>query len=78
MKNFSSSLKTDLYELTMANAIFNSPISDKQAIFETFARNLPDGRRYGIIGGTNRLLEEIKNFTILKNKKSFSIDIFIF
>ena len=31
-------------------------------MFEAFARRLPDGRRYGIVAGTGRLLEGIANF----------------
>ena len=31
-------------------------------MFEAFARRLPDGRRYGIVGGTGRLLEGIADF----------------
>jgi nicotinate phosphoribosyltransferase len=32
-------------------------------VFEVFARRLPDGRRYGVVGGTARVLEEIAKFT---------------
>lgn len=31
-------------------------------MFETFARRLPDGRRYGVVAGTGRLLELIRDF----------------
>jgi nicotinate phosphoribosyltransferase len=31
-------------------------------VFEAFARRLPDGRRYGIVAGTGRLLEGIADF----------------
>jgi nicotinate phosphoribosyltransferase len=32
-------------------------------VFEVFARGLPDGRRYGVVAGTARLLAEIAEFT---------------
>lgn len=35
---------------------------NRRATFETFARRLPDGRRYGVVGGTGRLLDEIEHF----------------
>jgi nicotinate phosphoribosyltransferase len=31
-------------------------------VFETFARRLPEGRRYGVVAGTARLLESIEAF----------------
>jgi nicotinate phosphoribosyltransferase len=31
-------------------------------VFEVFARRLPHGRRYGVVAGTGRLLEELPNF----------------
>lgn len=34
----------------------------RRSIFEVFARHLPDGRRYGIVAGTGRLIEAINNF----------------
>ncbi len=35
---------------------------DRRATFEAFARRLPDGRRYGVVGGTGRLLDEVEHF----------------
>jgi nicotinate phosphoribosyltransferase len=31
-------------------------------VFEVFARRLPEGRRYGVVAGTGRLLEAIRDF----------------
>ena len=31
-------------------------------MFEVFARRLPDGRRYGVVAGTERVLDAIEAF----------------
>lgn len=58
----SSALLTDRYELTMVDAAMQSGTADRACLFEVFARRLPDGRRYGIVAGTGRLLELIQAF----------------
>ncbi|KFF59963.1 nicotinate phosphoribosyltransferase [Cryobacterium sp. MLB-32] len=58
----SSAFRTDRYELTMVDAAIHSGRADLECIFEAFARRLPTGRRYGIVGGTGRLLELIRQF----------------
>lgn len=58
----STALLTDRYELTMLNAALRSGNHDRECVFEVFARRLPDGRRYGIVGGTGRLLKLITEF----------------
>ncbi|NYE94780.1 nicotinate phosphoribosyltransferase [Psychromicrobium silvestre] len=60
--NSRTSLLTDHYELTMLQAALHSGAASRPSVFEAFARRLPDGRRYGIVGGTGRLLEGIANF----------------
>ncbi|WP_375338535.1 nicotinate phosphoribosyltransferase [[Arthrobacter] sp. ATCC 21022] len=57
-----TSLYTDHYELTMLQAALHSGAAHRRSVFEAFARRLPDGRRYGVVGGTGRLLEGIANF----------------
>jgi nicotinate phosphoribosyltransferase len=57
-----SSLLTDQYELTMLDAAIRSGTHNRNCVFEVFARNLPDGRRYGVVAGTGRLLELIADF----------------
>ncbi|OLF11501.1 nicotinate phosphoribosyltransferase [Actinophytocola xinjiangensis] len=59
----STALLTDHYELTMVAAALAAGTADRACVFETFARRLPDGRRYGIVGGTARVLEAISRFT---------------
>jgi nicotinate phosphoribosyltransferase len=58
-----SGLLTDRYELTMLNAALRDGTADRQCTFEVFARRLPEGRRYGVVAGTGRLIEAIENFT---------------
>jgi len=58
----SSAFLTDRYELTMLQAARHSGKSDRQAVFEVFCRSLPGGRRYGVVAGTGRLLERIRDF----------------
>ncbi|TFV76622.1 nicotinate phosphoribosyltransferase [Blastococcus sp. CT_GayMR20] len=55
-------LFTDRYELTMVAAALADGTADRDCVFEVFARRLPHGRRYGILAGTGRLLEELPHF----------------
>ncbi|KNH13537.1 nicotinate phosphoribosyltransferase [Arthrobacter sp. ZBG10] len=57
-----TSFYTDHYELTMLQAALHSGAAHRKSVFEAFARRLPDGRRYGVVAGTGRLLEGIANF----------------
>jgi len=58
----STALLTDRYELTMVQAALRSGHGNRRAIFEVFARQLPAGRRYGVVAGTERLVELISEF----------------
>lgn len=57
-----SALLTDRYELTMLDAAIRAGTHDRRCVFEVFARRLPDGRRYGVVAGTGRLLDLIRDF----------------
>jgi nicotinate phosphoribosyltransferase len=57
-----TALLTDHYELTMLQAALRSGAARRRAVFEVFARQLPPGRRYGVVGGTGRLLEALGRF----------------
>ncbi|OLF17522.1 nicotinate phosphoribosyltransferase [Actinophytocola xanthii] len=59
----STALLTDHYELTMVAAALAAGTADRRCVFETFARRLPAGRRYGVVGGTARAIEAISRFT---------------
>jgi len=58
----SSALLTDQYELTMLQAALADGSASRRCTFEVFARRLPNGRRYGVVAGTGRLLEAIERF----------------
>ncbi|CAN5541416.1 nicotinate phosphoribosyltransferase [soil metagenome] len=58
----STALLTDRYELTMIDAAMRSGTANRECVFEVFARRLPEGRRYGVVAGTGRLLEAIAEF----------------
>jgi nicotinate phosphoribosyltransferase len=55
-------LHTDRYELTMVAAALADGTADRDCVFEVFARRLPHGRRYGVVAGTGRLLEQLPSF----------------
>ncbi|MGW2190079.1 nicotinate phosphoribosyltransferase [Streptomyces sp. NPDC001719] len=58
----STSLFTDRYELTMLQAALRSGTADRRSVFEVFTRRLPEGRRYGVVAGTGRVLDAVENF----------------
>lgn len=62
MAHLHTSLLTDKCELTMLAAALRDGTAGRQATFEVFARRLPDGRRYGVVAGTARLLEALAEF----------------
>lgn len=62
MTSDNTALLTDQYELTMVAAALRQPVAQRSCVFEVFARRLPDGRRYGVVAGTGRLLDELADF----------------
>ncbi|MFF9122971.1 nicotinate phosphoribosyltransferase [Streptomyces sp. NPDC014889] len=58
----STALFTDHYELTMLQAALKAGTAGRRSVFEVFTRRLPDGRRYGVVGGTGRVLDAVENF----------------
>lgn len=57
-----TALLTDRYELTMLQAALNSGAADRRCVFEVFTRRLSQGRRYGVVAGTGRLAEKLRDF----------------
>jgi nicotinate phosphoribosyltransferase len=55
-------LLTDHYELTMVRAALRAGTANRRCIFELFARRLPEGRRYGVVGGVGRALRALRHF----------------
>ncbi len=58
----STALLTDQYELTMLAGALAHGSAQRRCTFEVFARRLPEGRRYGVMAGTPRVLEAIEAF----------------
>ncbi|WP_181808000.1 nicotinate phosphoribosyltransferase, partial [Streptomyces shenzhenensis] len=58
----STALFTDQYELTMLQAALKAGTAERRSVFEVFTRRLPEGRRYGVVGGTGRVLDAVENF----------------
>ena len=58
-----TALLTDHYELTMLQAALANGTAGRRSVFEVFARRLPQGRRYGVVAGTDRLLDALERFT---------------
>src|SRR6478609_8784854 len=59
----STALLTDRYELTMLAAALADGTVGRRCVFETFARRLPAGRRYGVVAGIGRLIDALADFT---------------
>lgn len=58
----STALLTDHYELTMVQAALASGTAFRRSVFELFPRRLPEGRRYGVVAGTGRILDAVEEF----------------
>ncbi|MFJ4922177.1 nicotinate phosphoribosyltransferase [Streptomyces sp. NPDC088725] len=58
----STALFTDQYELTMLQAALQAGTADRHCVFEAFTRRLPEGRRYGVVAGTGRVLDAVENY----------------
>ena len=58
----STALLTDHYELTMLQAALGAGTAHRRSVFELFPRRLPEGRRYGVVGGVGRALDALERF----------------
>ncbi|MES4890184.1 nicotinate phosphoribosyltransferase [Streptomyces sp. NPDC096012] len=67
----STALFTDQYELTMLQAALKAGTAERRSVFEVFTRRLPDGRRYGVLAGTGRVLDAVENFRFDANVLGF-------
>ncbi|MFG2321025.1 nicotinate phosphoribosyltransferase [Streptomyces sp. NPDC048568] len=67
----STALFTDQYELTMLRAALKAGTAGRRSVFEVFTRRLPDGRRYGVVAGTGRVLDAVENFRFDADVLSF-------
>jgi nicotinate phosphoribosyltransferase len=69
-----TALFTDHYELTMVQAALRSGAASRRAVFEVFARRLPEGRRYGVVAGPGRLLDALERFRFDDEALAFLAD----
>ena len=67
----SYALMTDRYELTMLQAALRSGKSERECVFEVFTRQLPSGRRYGVLAGVGRVLDAIAEFRFGQDELSY-------
>jgi nicotinate phosphoribosyltransferase len=67
-------LLTDQYELTMVNAALRDGTAGRRCVFEVFGRRLPTGRRYGVVAGTGRLVELIRDFRFHEDEVAFLVE----
>lgn len=65
---------TDRYEMTMLSAALRDGTADAACVFEVFTRRLPEGRRYGVVAGTGRVLDAIETFGIDADELQWLLD----
>ncbi|MBD3756898.1 MAG: nicotinate phosphoribosyltransferase [Microbacterium sp.] len=58
----STALLTDRYELTMIDAALRDGTASRRCVFELFGRRLPGARRFGVVAGSGRLLQQLRDF----------------
>lgn len=62
MVDYSPAMMTDMYEYTMLDAALKDRTANRKCVFEIFTRHLPEGRRYGVVAGTGRILDALERF----------------
>jgi nicotinate phosphoribosyltransferase len=55
----------------MLQAALRSGKANRECVFEVFARQLPAGRRYGVVAGTGRVLDAIRDFRFEQSELDF-------
>ena len=81
MVDYSPAMMTDMYEYTMLDAALKDGTANRKCVFEIFTRHLPEGRRYGVVAGTGRILDALERFHLddddlrfLSNRKIVSAE----
>ena len=64
----STAFFTDMYELTMLDAAIKDGTAQRDCIFEVFGRRMPNERRYGVVAGTERVLDAITKFRFTQDQ----------
>ncbi len=61
MEKLNLTMLMDLYELTMANGVFNSDMCDTVAYFDMFFRRVPDNGGFAVMAGLEQVIEYIND-----------------
>lgn len=61
MDNRNLTMLMDLYELTMANGIFDTELRDTTTYFDMFFRRIPDDGGYAVMAGISQLIEYLNS-----------------
>ncbi len=69
-----TALLTDHYELTMVSAALKDGTAERRCVFEVFARRLPPGRRYGVVAGSERLVEALAGYRFGDSEIAYLIE----
>lgn len=72
--DYSTALMTDMYEYTMLDAALQDGTAQRRCVFEVFTRHLPEGRRYGVVAGTGRILDALEHFHLSDAELTFLAD----
>lgn len=67
----STAFLVDKYEITMLQAALESGAAYERGTFELFARSLPTGRRYGVVGGMARAVDAVRNFIFTEDQLAY-------
>ena len=70
----SPALMTDMYEYTMLDAALQDGTAKRRCVFEVYTRHLPLGRHYGVVAGTGRILDAMKDFHLKDDDLRFLAD----
>ena len=60
-KSRNLTMMTDLYELTMMYGYFKKNMTDTEAVFDLFFRELDGQRSYAVMAGTESVIDYINN-----------------
>lgn len=74
MVDYSPAMMTDMYEYTMLDAALKDGTANRRCVFEIFTRHLPEGRRYGVVAGTGRILDALERFHLSDEDLKFLAD----
>ncbi len=55
----------------MLQAALHSGMAERRAVFEVFARHLPQGRRYGVVAGVGRFLDALRHYQFAEHEVEF-------